>query len=643
MAGRFSIEAVFKAIDKVTAPVSRMQNKVGKFTRSMSRGVNRLNRHFNNLKSTISGVAAKAGVALGGIGWAIKDVISVGADFGRAIGSAAAKFPDKIKRGSKEFKALEKAARDVGSTTEYTATQAAEGLNFMAKAGYDAAFSIKALPGLVDFATASEMDFAEAADIASDAIGAFGMNVGDAENRMKNLDRVMDVMSKTASSTNVSVAELFETVKMGAPIAVKAGQDIETFSAVSGVLAGVGIKATNAGTAMKNISLAMAGVGGKAKETFKALKIPLNEDGKMRDIADVFEDLSSALDGMPQDKVLDIMEGIFGKISLAAATNLLGDGADKIRELRKVLRAAGGSTKETAAFIRNDVKGSLDSLSSAIEGVKISIFSMNEGPLKDAIDEMTAWVKKNEELIAQNVGGALAWIMKNMEGIVKWGVRIGKILVTFMAFNMILKTLVMTMTAVNLVMALNPIGMIVVGIVAAIAAIGALIFWWDEIVATFNALPGPIQKALQLIFWPITLLIKLANAVMDNWEPIGAFFKNLWDGIAENFNTTVGYITEILDDLKAKFELVKNFGRETIGSIKGFFGFGGEDDEEDRRGKSARNEPLVLGPDARAAQMLQETRTVNRQEVTIKDQTGRAEVTKGKLGDNLFLQPTGAF
>ncbi|MCH9712764.1 MAG: phage tail tape measure protein [Proteobacteria bacterium] len=213
MAGRFSVEAVFKAVDRVTAPVTRMQNRVTKFTRSMQRSFTKLNRVVRRM-----GDGLKKGVAVGtaslvALGAAMGNVIGVGAEFGRAIGSAAAKFPEKIQRGTKEFKELEATARRVGATTEFTATQAAQGLNFLAKAGFDAKFSMQALPDIVDFATASEMDFAEAADIASDAIGAFGLDSSDAAKRMVGLRRTMDVMSKTANSTNVSVASYSSRLK----------------------------------------------------------------------------------------------------------------------------------------------------------------------------------------------------------------------------------------------------------------------------------------------------------------------------------------------------------------------------------------------------------------------------------------------
>ena len=596
MAGRFSVEAVFKAVDKVTAPVSRMQNRVGKFTRTASRGFARLNRVVGKFGQGLKKGAAIAGASLLAFGAIMVNLIGVGAAFGRAIGAAAAKFPDKIKRGTKAFKELEETARRVGATTEFTATQAAEGLNFLAKAGFTAAFSMKALPDIVDFATAAELDFAEAADIASDAIGAFGLDSDDLGKKMKGLRRVMDVMTLTANSTNVSVSELFESVKDGAPIATAAGVSIETFAATMGFLASNGIKAAKAGTAAKNITLALVGVGNKAAKTFKRLGISLQDsNGDARDQFDVLDELRSKLAEFGTVKRLAVMEAIFGKIPLAAASKLLTNAGKSVRGLRVELEKAGGSSKRTAAFIRDDVKGSIDGLNSAIDGVKISIFSLNEGPLKEAIDKMTDWVRVNEKLIAQPIGDFLLMIINNMGAIVTWTKRIAKGVAIFLIFATVLKTFILIMTAVNLVMALNPIGLIVLGVVALIAAFVALVVWIDDVAAGFDKLPF----ALKLVMGPINLLITAIKFIKDNFGSITA----------------------------------------AASKVGQFFGFG-DGDEQDKQGATG---PQIVSPQDRVARSIEEQRTTSTSEGTIKDETGRAEVTGGKMGAGLNLQSSGAF
>jgi TP901 family phage tail tape measure protein len=595
MAGRFSVEAVFKAIDRVTAPVSKMQNKVRKFTRGMNRGFTRLNRTVNKFSSGIKKGALVAGTALTAFGLILSNIIGIGADFGRAIGSAAAKFPDKIKRGTKEFKALEDAARRVGKTTEFTSVQAAQGLDFLAKAGFNAEFSMRALPDIVDFATAAQIDFAEAADIASDALGAFNLDSDNSIEKMKGLKRIMDVMSLTANSTNTSVSELFEAVKEGAPIAEAAGASIETFSATMGFLANSGIKAGKAGTSAKNIILALAGVGNKAAKTFKSLGISLSDsNGDLRDQFDVLDDLRIKLKEFGSQKQIAIIQSIFGKIPIAAATKLLSEAGKGVRDLREDLEKAGGSSKRTAQFIRNDVKGSIDGLKSAIEGVKISIFSLNEGPLKKAIDRMTEWVRTNEKLIATNIGEFLLDIINNLGNIVVWAKRIGKALLVFFAFSAALKVATAAQILFNIAAAANPIGLIVLAVIALIAGFVALVIWIDDVSAAFDNM----SIVAKVLLGPLFILVKAIKFIKDNFQIIS----------------------------------------RVAGSVSDFIGFTGNNE------KSNNEKSNIITPQDRIARSIEENNTTNTSEVTIRtDKNSTAEVTKGKLGKGLSLQSSGAF
>lgn len=618
MASRFSVEAVFKAVDRITAPVTRMQNRVGKFARTSRRAFDKLNRSVDRFSAGIKKGFARASVAVVGFGFAMLDVIGIGASFGRAIGAAAAKFPEDIQRGTAAFRALEDAARDVGRTTEFSATQAANGLNFLAKAGFSAEFSTKALAKIVDFATASELDFATAADIASDSLGAFGLNSDNLDDKMRGLVRVMDVMSSAANSTNLSVSELFESVKDGAAISTTAGVSIETFAATMGFLANSGIKASKAGTAAKNITLALAGVGNQAAKVFERLGIKLaSNTGELRDQFDILDDLRAKLGQFGQKQKVEIIEAIFGKIPIASASLLLTKAGKSVRVLRAELEKAGGSSKRTAAFIRNDVKGSLDSLQSAIESVKISIFSLNEGPLKGAIDQMTAWIGANEDLIATKVGGFLLNLITNFEKIVSVGKQIAGVMLAFIALSAALKVAAGVMLAFNLVTG-------AMGLAVGLANGAVLIY-----AATIAGLPAALALArvamlalniaftanpIGLIITAIGLFIGLAAIVITAWEPVTKFFSDLAD----------------------KISLVASGIGGTLRDFGDFFGFG-----DDAQPASASAQ--VVSPQARVARSIEEQRTTSTAEVTIRDETGRAEVTQGTLGPGLKLEQTGAF
>jgi len=270
--------------------------------------------------------------------------------------------------------------------------------------------------------------------------------------------------------------------------------------------------------------------------------------------------------------------------------------------------------------------------------------------IKDLIMQATevakkvrVWVKANRELIntkflkfvelakqfVLDLGDAIGFMRKH-------GSTILKVVASVIALILVLKTLSVVLAIVNLVMMANPVGLIILGITALIAAIAAAIIWWDEIKAAFLSLPGPVKAAIAVLAGPIGWLIGAAALVMDNWEPIKGFFKDLWSGVVDIFNSAVAKVTAIVDKVKAVAQTIA----DTAGAV-GDFVFGEDDDRRDvgRRVRPAQ----VVSPQERVAKSVEERRTTSSAEVTIRDETNRAEVTKGALGGGVTLQPSGAF
>ena len=597
MAGRFSVEAVFRAVDRVTAPVSRMQNRVSMFTRSMGNGFHRLNRTVGRFASGVKKGAIAVVAALALSGAALADVVRTGAQFEQTLVNAAAKFPGEIRRGTLAFKELEAAAKTTGSTTEFTASQAAAALNFLAMAGFDSVSSIAALPGVVDLATASQVDLATATDVASDSLGAFGLMTKDATQLGTNLARVNDVIAKTTTSANTTVEGLFETIKDGAPVATTAGASLETFAALAGELANSGIKGTRAGTTLKNMFLSLSAPTDKAAKILRRLGVNTKDsNGDMLDIIEVLDTLGISLDGLGTADRSGVLEGIFGKIPIAGVNILLASGSEKLREFRKELEGASGASSDMAGIMRDTLQGRLNSLTSAIEGVKISIFSMSNGPLADAIEKTTAYVRANEELIATNVGGFIADLINNFSGIVTVIKQIAIGLAVLFALTTVLKTIAVVMTVVNLVMAANPIVLIVLAVIAAVAAFTALVAYIDTVAGAFKKLPSFIR----LMLTPLEMVIRAIKFIKDTFNGgFGSAFSKLKVGL------------------------------------------GFTSDEEATSGADTVSQ--VITPQDRTARSIQEMRSSSSAEVTIRDETGRAEVTGGTMGQGLLLQQTGAF
>lgn len=660
MAGRFSVEAVFKAIDRVTAPVTRMQNRVGKFTRGMNRGFTRLNRSVDKFAKGVKRGAIAVAAALAISSAAMANVIGTGAEFEQTLVSAAAKFPGEIRRGTEAFKALEEAARKTGATTEFTASQSAAALNFLAMAGFNAESSIAALPGVVDLATAAQVDLGRATDIATDTLGAFGLATKDSAQLAKNLARVNDALAKTAVTSNTTVEQLFEALRKAGPVANSAGASIETVTALIGAMANAGTKAERAGTAVANMFLNLTAPGSRAIKILRRLGVQTKTAaGNLRDVPDILGDLNKAIAPLGKANKLAVLEQIFGREGLAGVLTVVSNGADALRDYRKEIVAATGATQTMASVMRDTLQGRLNSLNSAVEGVKISIFSLTSGPLSAAVDKMTEWVRVNEKAIATNIGETLAGIINNFENIVLWTGRIAKGLVAFFALVAVLKTVALVLTTINLIAALNPIGLIVLSIIAMVAvlsaaAIAVMANWepikqffadlWSDIVNSFD-------KAIGILLNPIAALMGQPRTLSEQWAPLKPFFAELWGGIVEIFDAGIARIMAVIDKVKAAVATVTDFTSgigESIGGgvfdaiqgAKSFFGFGGDEENEQRTGPTG---PQIVSPQERVARSIEEQRTTSTAEVTIRDETGRAEVTGGRLGTGLQLQPTGAF
>ena len=669
MANRFTVEAVFKGIDRISAPVSRIQNRVGKFTRSFSGGLKKINRGVDGMSRGLRRMATVGVIALAATSAAFANVITTGAKFEQTLVSAAAKFPSQIAKGTaeanrlnkalgftpsfivkgtEEFKKLQDAAAEVGRTTEFTATQSAEALNFLAMAGFNAESAIAALPGVVDLATVGQLDLGRATDIATDSLGAFNLLSKDAATQQKNLTRVSDLLVKTSISANTSIEDMFEAMKQGAPIATAAGQSIETTATLIALMANAGIKGSRAGTGLKRIMEGIGGTNMQAAKTFELLKIKtIDSNDEIRDAVDVFTELGDAINDMPSSQRLAIFTTIFGERGKAGAINIanMGEGA---REFKEQLQDIEGVTKKMALVMRDTFEGRMNSLKSAIESVKISIFGLTEGPLADTLDRMVAWVRANEQLIAGRVSEWILLVVNNLDRIIFFLKRVGVGLIVFFSFIAVLKTLIAVLTVVNLLMTANPIVLITLAIIALIAALVLLIFFWDEVIFVLRKSSIGFKLAglaiIGIIAGPMALFKAASEVFAEQWESVQHRFTTAWRVMVA---VTVFSVKRILGLLKGITEsrfgqilgTILSLGTPSQLKLIGALIPGGSDEAQ-----STAAAAQVVSPSERTARSIEEHSITNTTEVTLRTEAGTsAEVTKGRLGGGIKLQHSAGF
>ena len=410
-ANKFEIESIFTGVDRLSRPVGKMGRNIDKFQQKATKNFGKIGSAFSGLVTGAKvGVAAIAtvGVAAGVV---LLDAAKTGAKFEQSLTNAVAKFPGHIKRGTVAFKELADAAKETGRTTEFTASASAEAINFLAAAGFNAKQSIAALPGVVDLATASQTDLAFATDVATDSLSAFGLMSKDTDQLTKNLTRVNDVFAKTVTTSNTTMATLFETVTEGGAVFKAAGFDIETFSTLAGALGSAGIKGSKAGTSLKNIALRLTNPVGKAAAVLDRLGVSTKTaSGDMVDAIEVLDKLKKGFErfDLGKGQRLAIIEEVFGKIATPGVATLIDRGAESLRAYREEIKASEGASKDMATTMRDTVSGSFKAFESAVEGVKVELFDTNRNELKKFIDESTAWTRDNQpELV-----GALNEVVK---------------------------------------------------------------------------------------------------------------------------------------------------------------------------------------------------------------------------------------
>lgn len=284
------------------------------------------------------GAAAKAGAAAIGAATTAtvafaKSAVDVGAGFDASMSQVAATMGVT----TDEIGELRDFARQMGAETAFSATDAADALNYMALAGYYAETSMKMLPNVLNLAAAGGIDLASASNMVTDAQSALGLTLDETSD-------MVDKMAKASSKTNTSVAQLGDAfLTVGGTAKNLRGGTTELATAL-GLLADNGVKGSEGGTALRNIILSLAAPTKNASDALLqfggAEKLAYDEAGNMRSLNDIFADLNAIMQDMTQAERTDLINTIFNKTDLKSVNALLDTTADKWAEVTDAIDGA---------------------------------------------------------------------------------------------------------------------------------------------------------------------------------------------------------------------------------------------------------------------------------------------------------------
>ena len=322
--------------------------------------------------TTITGTA----VALEGIGIA---AVKAGSDFEaqmsrvKAISGAT----------GTEFEKLKDQAIQLGADTSFSASQAAEGMENLAAAGFTTNEIMEAMPGLLDMAAASGEDLASSSEIAASTLRGFGLEAEEA-------GHVADVLAENANRTNAAVSDTGEAMKYVAPLARAAGISFEETAAAIGIMANAGIKGSQAGTTLRGAISRLSKPTDDMRDAMEELGISFyDSNGKMKSLSEQVGMLEGAFSGMTDEQKNNYLVTLYGQEALSGMLALINEGQGSLTDLTKSYENCDGSAKKAADTMQDNLKGAIDELSGSAESLGIVFYEEVSGSLKDTAESAT--------------------------------------------------------------------------------------------------------------------------------------------------------------------------------------------------------------------------------------------------------------
>ena len=495
--------------------------------------------------------------------------VKTAADFDSAMSKVAAVSGAT----GEDFDKLKAKAREMGSKTKFSASEAAEAMNYMAMAGWKTEDMLSGIEGVMNLAAASGEDLATTSDIVTDALTAFGLSAQDS-------GHFADILAAASSNANTNVSMMGETFKYCAPIAGALGFSAEDTAEAIGLMANAGIKGSQAGTALRTIMNNLSGdvkiCGSSIGEVTVATT---NADGSMRDLSDILADCRTAFSGLSESEKAAAAESLVGKNAMSGFLALMNAGEGDINKLSSAIENCDGCAAGMAETMNNNLEGQLTILKSQLQELAISFGEM----LMPAIRTIVGWIQKLVDwlnsmdegtrkviitvaLVAAALGPVLIVVGKIISAI-------GTIMTIIPKLAGVINAAKGVFAAFNAVCAANPYVLIIAAIVALVAAF--IYLWnnceefrqfWIDLWEGIKEIAIAVWEALKAFFQAAWEAIKSTAETI--WNGIKNFFQGLWDGIKAIFQTVVDAIKLIITTY---FNIYKTIITTVLNAIKTVF------------------------------------------------------------------------
>lgn len=460
---------------------------------------------FQSFKTTMGSIANGIAVTLGatiaagaaGMYAFGKSAVDAGMQFDAAMSQVAATMGLTVD----EITELREFALKMGAETAFSATQAAEALNYMALAGYDAKTSMAMLPTVLNLAAAGGMDLARASDMITDTQSALGLSI-------EETTELVDKMAQASSKSNTSVSQLGDAMlTVGGTAKNLKGGTTELATAL-GILADNGIKGAEGGTALRNIILSLTAPTDAACDAMARFggmeKLVYDEAGNMRDLNSIFSDLNDIMGEMSQQERINLMSTIFNKRDLKSAEALIANVGSRWNELTGYIDNAQGAAQKMAETQLDNLTGDITLMKSALEGVKIQFSDGITPALREIVQTITKTLSKGEtQKFIKELGETLGELLKTLLSICSEYVLplFIKLLENgaekFKTLVVVIGSVVAIMKVLDIAMSTSPIGLMAMAIGGLIGACILLSDTVEDVDYTIQGLSESEKEAVE--------------------------------------------------------------------------------------------------------------------------------------------------
>lgn len=347
------------------------------------------------------GKAAKTAMAAGSAAAVAftKTSIDSGMNFDTAMSQVAATMGTTVdKIGNVEAK-----AEEMGRTTKYTATEAAEGMNILAQAGLSADEQISGIGTVLNLASAGAMSLEESASYTAGAVKGFG-------DSMSNASYYADLMAKGATLANTDVRGLGEAFSGSAATAKNYGQAADSVTLSLLRLAEQNVTGSEASTALNRAMADLYTPTDDASKALNQLGVSAYEaNGDAKDFNDLVDELNGSLQGMTAEQKNNALATIFTTQGLQAFNKMTASSDATVQKFWKGIQDSSGSAAQQAATQLDNLKGDITLLSSATEGLELGFYNTFSGTIRGAIKDVTSEVSGLAEAMESGgISGALS-------------------------------------------------------------------------------------------------------------------------------------------------------------------------------------------------------------------------------------------